>query len=51
VNLLPVEHDRIESTQDYINCIIDLREYDVPYHVRFAIDIGELYTSKFWYFS
>ncbi|XP_062219147.1 DNA polymerase epsilon catalytic subunit A-like [Phragmites australis] len=29
---------RVERTQDYINCIIDLREYDVPYHVRFAID-------------
>nr|GMD12608.1 DNA polymerase epsilon catalytic subunit A-like [Ipomoea batatas] len=24
--------------QDYIDCITDLREYDVPYHVRFAID-------------
>ncbi|KAL5717104.1 DNA-directed DNA polymerase [Ranunculus cassubicifolius] len=24
--------------QDYIDCIVDLREYDVPYHVRFAID-------------
>lgn len=24
--------------QDYIDCIIDIREYDVPYHVRFAID-------------
>ncbi|OVA03605.1 DNA-directed DNA polymerase [Macleaya cordata] len=23
---------------DYIDCIVDLREYDVPYHVRFAID-------------
>ncbi|VAH03415.1 unnamed protein product [Triticum turgidum subsp. durum] len=29
---------RVERPQDYINCIIDLREYDVPYHVRFAID-------------
>ncbi|VFQ71576.1 unnamed protein product [Cuscuta campestris] len=24
--------------QDYLDCINDLREYDVPYHVRFAID-------------
>ncbi|XP_047319798.1 DNA polymerase epsilon catalytic subunit A-like isoform X2 [Impatiens glandulifera] len=23
---------------DFVDCIIDLREYDVPYHVRFAID-------------
>ncbi|KAI3971229.1 hypothetical protein MKX01_021996 [Papaver californicum] len=23
---------------DFIDCIVDLREYDVPYHVRFAID-------------
>uniref|UniRef100_A0A0E0K092 DNA polymerase epsilon catalytic subunit n=1 Tax=Oryza punctata TaxID=4537 RepID=A0A0E0K092_ORYPU len=29
---------RVERPQDYINCITDLREYDVPYHVRFAID-------------
>ncbi|KAA8544223.1 hypothetical protein F0562_022235 [Nyssa sinensis] len=27
-----------EQIQDFIDCIIDLREYDVPYHVRFAID-------------
>ncbi|XP_077235840.1 DNA polymerase epsilon catalytic subunit A-like [Tasmannia lanceolata] len=27
-----------QRPQDYIDCIIDLREYDVPYHVRFAID-------------
>uniref|UniRef100_A0A0D9YSR4 DNA polymerase epsilon catalytic subunit n=1 Tax=Oryza glumipatula TaxID=40148 RepID=A0A0D9YSR4_9ORYZ len=33
-----VHYDRVERPQDYINCIIDLREYDVPYHVRFAID-------------
>ncbi|KAF0934637.1 hypothetical protein E2562_026131 [Oryza meyeriana var. granulata] len=29
---------RVERPQDYINCITGLREYDVPYHVRFAID-------------
>lgn len=30
--------NRKERPQDYIDCILDLREYDVPYHVRFAID-------------
>ncbi|XP_057534123.1 DNA polymerase epsilon catalytic subunit A-like [Amaranthus tricolor] len=24
---------------DFVDCITDLREYDVPYHVRFCIDI------------
>ncbi|KAK6936184.1 DNA polymerase epsilon, catalytic subunit A, C-terminal [Dillenia turbinata] len=27
-----------QRNQDFVDCIIDLREYDVPYHVRFAID-------------
>ncbi|WOK95843.1 DNA polymerase epsilon catalytic subunit A-like [Canna indica] len=27
-----------ERAQDLMDCIIDLREYDVPYHIRFAID-------------
>ncbi|KAK2968075.1 hypothetical protein RJ640_000490, partial [Escallonia rubra] len=27
-----------QRSQDFIDCIADLREYDVPYHVRFAID-------------
>ncbi|KAI7983738.1 DNA polymerase epsilon catalytic subunit A [Camellia lanceoleosa] len=27
-----------QRLQDFIECIVDLREYDVPYHVRFAID-------------
>ncbi|KAK9126454.1 hypothetical protein Scep_015300 [Stephania cephalantha] len=27
-----------QGPQDFIDCIVDLREYDVPYHVRFAID-------------
>lgn len=27
--------------QDYIEYMVDMREYDVPYHVRFAIDNGE----------
>ncbi|XP_057456006.1 DNA polymerase epsilon catalytic subunit A-like [Lotus japonicus] len=29
---------RDEKPQDFLDCIVDLREYDVPYHVRFAID-------------
>ncbi|KAM1872905.1 hypothetical protein ACFX13_006807 [Malus domestica] len=29
---------REQRTQDFLDCIVDLREYDVPYHVRFAID-------------
>lgn len=35
---------REQKPQDFLDCIIDLREYDVPYHVRFAIDNGE-----FWF--
>ncbi|GAB4856744.1 DNA polymerase epsilon catalytic subunit A [Ancistrocladus abbreviatus] len=27
-----------QRPQDFVDCIDDLREYDVPYHVRFAID-------------
>ncbi|XP_020527261.1 DNA polymerase epsilon catalytic subunit A [Amborella trichopoda] len=27
-----------QKIHDYLDCIIDLREYDVPYHVRFTID-------------
>lgn len=27
---------------DFIECITDLREYDVPYHVRVAIDNGKI---------
>ncbi|CAI9778339.1 unnamed protein product [Fraxinus pennsylvanica] len=29
---------RKQRPQDFLDCINDLREYDVPYHVRFAID-------------
>ncbi|KAH7542023.1 hypothetical protein FEM48_Zijuj02G0029500 [Ziziphus jujuba var. spinosa] len=29
---------REQKPQDFLDCIVDLREYDVPYHVRFAID-------------
>jgi DNA polymerase elongation subunit (family B) len=27
--------------QEYVENMLDLREYDVPYHVRFAIDNGK----------
>ncbi|XP_062083133.1 DNA polymerase epsilon catalytic subunit A-like isoform X2 [Humulus lupulus] len=29
---------REKRSQDFLDYIVDLREYDVPYHVRFAID-------------
>ncbi|KAH9660041.1 DNA polymerase epsilon catalytic subunit A [Citrus sinensis] len=29
---------REQRPQDFLDCIVDLREYDVPYHIRFAID-------------
>ncbi|KAF5727520.1 DNA polymerase epsilon catalytic subunit A [Tripterygium wilfordii] len=29
---------REQRPQDFLDCVVDLREYDVPYHVRFAID-------------
>ncbi|GAV76364.1 LOW QUALITY PROTEIN: DNA_pol_B domain-containing protein/DNA_pol_B_exo1 domain-containing protein/DUF1744 domain-containing protein [Cephalotus follicularis] len=29
---------REHRPQDFLDCIVDLREYDVPYHVRFAVD-------------
>ncbi|KOM50575.1 hypothetical protein LR48_Vigan08g140200 [Vigna angularis] len=29
---------REHRPQDFLDCLTDLREYDVPYHVRFAID-------------
>ncbi|XP_027348237.1 DNA polymerase epsilon catalytic subunit A-like [Abrus precatorius] len=29
---------REQKPQDFLDCITELREYDVPYHVRFAID-------------
>lgn len=34
---------REQRPQDFLDCIVDLREYDVPYHVRFAIDNGKFY--------
>ncbi|KAJ0576989.1 putative DNA-directed DNA polymerase [Helianthus annuus] len=36
-----------ERIQDFIDCIDDIREYDVPYHVRFAIDND--IRSGLWY--
>ncbi|CAN0916711.1 DNA polymerase epsilon catalytic subunit A [Linum grandiflorum] len=38
---------REQRHQDFLDCIIDIREYDVPYHVRFAID--EDIRSGQWY--
>ncbi|KAI5066379.1 hypothetical protein GOP47_0019003 [Adiantum capillus-veneris] len=38
------------KAQDYLDFLIDIREYDVPYHVRFAIDndvrCGQWYTVE-----
>lgn len=33
-------HSREHQPQDFLDCLTDIREYDVPYHVRFAIDNG-----------
>lgn len=30
------------NIQDYVEYMTELREYDVPYHVRFAIDNGTI---------
>lgn len=35
------------SRQDVQECLLDLREHDVPYHVRFAIDTGV--RAGHWY--
>lgn len=39
-----------ERLQDALDSIVDIREYDVPYHVRFAIDTdvraGHWFTVK-----
>lgn len=32
---------REQRPQDFLDYIVGLREYDVPYHVRFAIDNGK----------
>ncbi|KAF9618827.1 hypothetical protein IFM89_002695 [Coptis chinensis] len=31
--------------QDFIEYIVDLREYDIPFHVRFAIDNGDFIAT------
>jgi hypothetical protein len=31
---------------DFADNIIDIREYDVPYHHRFAIDTGVLWRQR-----
>jgi DNA polymerase epsilon subunit 1 len=36
---------REQRPQDCLDSIVDLREYDVPYHVRFAIDNGILFSQ------
>ncbi len=40
----------IKLQKDILDCIMDIREYDVPYHVRFAIDTnircGHWYTVR-----
>ena len=40
--MLFILSDNKQRVQDYLDCIIGMREYDVPYHVRFAIDNGEI---------
>ena len=36
--------------QDVLDCIVDLREHDIPYHIRYAIDTdvrcGHWFTVK-----
>lgn len=32
-------YDGMQKTSDYLDAIADLREYDVPYHVRVSIDL------------
>jgi hypothetical protein len=34
------------TLQDVLEYIVGMREYDVPYHVRFAIDTGALCTAR-----
>ena len=38
-------HQRTRSVADASDFIVDIREYDVPYHVRVAIDKGPLATG------
>ncbi|EFJ15355.1 hypothetical protein SELMODRAFT_445541 [Selaginella moellendorffii] len=45
---LSTEKQNKSKVYDYNECIVDIREFDVPYHVRFAIDndvrCGEWYV-------
>lgn len=34
------EDEKPLSTSDFMDCIIDIREYDVRYYIRVAIDLG-----------
>ena len=34
--------DNKQKVQDYLDYIIGMRGYDVPHHVHFAIDNGEI---------
>ncbi|XP_010445144.1 PREDICTED: DNA polymerase epsilon catalytic subunit A-like [Camelina sativa] len=36
---------REQHPQDCLDSIVDIREYDVPYHVRFAIDNGNQFSQ------
>jgi DNA polymerase epsilon subunit 1 len=41
------DHDRRQDAfVDASDFIIDIREYDVPYHVRVAIDKGEDFVTR-----
>lgn len=43
---------REQRLQDFLDSIVDLREYDVPYHVRFAIDNGDtIFFLSVWTFT
>ncbi len=37
---------RLNGIADASDYIVDIREYDVPYHVRVSIDKGERSTSQ-----
>lgn len=39
------------KVQDYIDYLVELREYDVPYHIRFAVDCGVFPLSRCWHTS
>ena len=43
-------HGGLEQPDDFTECMIDMREYDVPYHVRCMIDadirVGSWYNVR-----